>query len=149
MVGDALRSVVLLQLSEDGKSIVELARENTAYGIMSMQMLSQDSFIAADQDMNLFTMQKTATAPNSKDMVLKPAGLFHLGEIVNKLHPGTLVPKFAQGSDDTRSQLLYATSSGTLGIIVELDQEIGRLLSDVQRNMRYVLKGVGDVEQQE
>ena len=149
LVGDALRSVVSLQVSEDGRKLIENARENTTYGIMSLQMMSDDKHIAADQDMNIFTMTKTASAPNSVDQVLKPAGLFHLGEIVNKIQHGSLVHKFAQSGLGARGQLIYATASGTLGVVADLDLEQGKLLSDLQRNMRRVLKGLGDVEQQE
>lgn len=93
LVGDALRSVTLLKCIQgaSGKTLLtEVGREHTSQGIMAVQFLDDEHFIAADLNLNLFTMSITSrAAPNSKS--LQQEGLFHLGEIVTKLHPGALV----------------------------------------------------------
>jgi len=46
-------------------------------------------------------------------------------------------------------RLIYTTSAGSLGIIAELDSDSGKLLSDLERNMRRVLESVGGLKQEE
>ena len=89
LVGDALRSAILLRVSADGTALTEIAREHSAHGIMALESLSASHFIAADQDLNLFTMTKSETQSGlRKDVSLQPAAMFHLGEVVTKFQHG-------------------------------------------------------------
>lgn len=38
---------------------------------------------------------------------------------------------------------------GSLGVFVELDAASSKVLSDLERNMRQVVKGVGELKQEE
>lgn len=162
LVGDALRSVTLLRFEKESQSngmpaLWEEAREFTANGVMALDLLSEDSCIAADMDMNLFTMRRSegqgssgVAQPNGKKgQTLQQAGLFHSGEVITRIKPGSLVPKFAQSSVSSGHQLLYATSNGTIGVVIELERDAGQSLYELQRNVRRVVSGVGSLEHAE
>lgn len=90
LVGDALRSVTLLECVKQPSGTLtlnEVAREHSANGIMSVQFIDDDHYIAVDLNLNLFTMSKAPTGgPNAGKLQLE--GLFHLGEMVTKIVPG-------------------------------------------------------------
>ncbi len=50
---------------------------------------------------------------------------------------------------DVSPRLLFATSAGSLGIIANVDGKSAKILTEIERNMRNVVKGVGNLEQEE
>lgn len=169
LVGDALRSVTLLKLVKSeatGKALLnEVAREHTSQGIMAVQFIDDDHYIAADLNLNVFTMSKSAAAqPNS--VKLQQDGLFHLGEIVTKFSQGrglsgksfmetnssascvlgSLVPKFSQSQAFNQSNLMYSTSSGSVGIINGLEGSTANTMSNLQRNMSRIAPALGGLD---
>lgn len=171
LVGDALRSAVLLKVerqSDRSVTLYEVAREHTCHGLLSVQFIDDDHYIASDHNLNLFTMSR---APTSQPRIqkLQQEGLFHIGEIVTRIAPGkpssfrllgtmlkhglllsgSLVPKFSQSSAFKSNQLLYSTSSGSIGVVNELDGSMAQAMSDLQRNMARVAPALGSLQHAE
>jgi hypothetical protein len=46
-------------------------------------------------------------------------------------------------------RLIFATSAGSIGVVAELDAASSKLLSDLERNMRRVVEGVGGLKQEQ
>lgn len=91
---------------------------------------------------------------------LEKIGFFHLGELVSKLVRGTSIRLLScyssshlQGSLTTLEQargskfkpdMVYFTSSGSIGIITDVEDDALSLhLTELQRNLAAVLPGVG------
>ncbi|BGP20195.1 hypothetical protein JCM10213_005951 [Rhodosporidiobolus nylandii] len=177
VVGDALRSIAALRFSlptgpsAAGKrpKLEELGKDYRSRYMVGVEALTSASgrseegeterYIGAETDLNLFTVERDAKAgvKNLADAgTLSAAGAWHLGEMVTRFRPGS----FGQllGSDSSSSsisikpQLVFATSAGSVGVIVELDSETSKVLSDLERNLRKVDglgKGVGGLEQED
>lgn len=65
---------------------------------------------------------------------------------------GSLVQQFndstASSTATATPRLVYATSAGSIGVIVDLNPESSKSLSDLERNMRRVVEGVGELTQE-
>lgn len=59
------------------------------------------------------------------------------------------MPTFAQSTSSARPNLLYATSSGSIGVVADVDLEAATLLTNLERNMRKVLPALGDLDHEE
>jgi hypothetical protein len=148
LVGDALRSVILLTVANaDDGTLVETGRDYAAHGTTACCGLdgSDKAFLAAEQDLNILTLAWAG------ENTLEAQGRFHVGELVNRLRPGRLASTAgAAGLGAGRAHTVYATSSGSLGVVCALEHETAQLASDLERNMRRVVgRGVGGLEQAE
>ncbi|KAK4702664.1 DNA damage-binding protein 1, partial [Phenoliferia sp. Uapishka_3] len=151
LVGDAMRSMTLLRLGEAPYVLEELARDYRALYMAAIAPLgSNDEYLGAETDLNLFTVQKenvTTARSMADEHALSPRGVFHLGEMVTKFCAGSFVPQYGdQSADAAKSRLVYATSAGSLGVIAELDASSAKTLIELERNLRQVVEGVGGLE---
>ncbi|KAL8286521.1 hypothetical protein RQP46_004538 [Phenoliferia psychrophenolica] len=149
LVGDAMRSVTLLRLGTTPYVLEEVARDYRALYMAAIAPLgTNDEFIGAETDLNLFTVQKenvTTARSMADEHALSPRGVFHLGEMVTRFCSGSFVPQYGDNpSEGTR--LVYATSAGSLGVIAELDDATSKTMSELERNLRQVIEGVGGLE---
>jgi DNA damage-binding protein 1 len=60
-----------------------------------------------------------------------------------------MLPTFARPTTASKNQLLYATSSGSIGVVCELDAKTSETLSNLQRNMRRVVPSAGQLDHAE
>ncbi|KAM0790402.1 hypothetical protein ACM66B_003284 [Microbotryomycetes sp. NB124-2] len=157
VVGDALRSVTLLDFAASGTSsgatpsLKEVTRDYDAHYMSAVEAVSAQEYIGAETDLNLFTLLHDATGSAQHDDALKPMGRFHLGQMVSKFQRGSLSQSGGGGAVEQaaiKPRLVFATSAGTVGVIVELDAESSKLLSALERNMRQVVSSVGDLDQE-
>ncbi|ORY81221.1 CPSF A subunit region-domain-containing protein [Leucosporidium creatinivorum] len=158
LVGDALRSVTVLQLTTSPSyKLEETARDYDAHYMSAIEAIGEseeEELIGAETDLNLFTVRKEKTAGTTRsiavdDTALAPRGVFHLGEMVSKFRRGSLVQQLGDAAGVASPRLIYTTSAGSLGIVAELDTDSGKLLSDLERNMRRVLESVGGLKQED
>lgn len=56
------------------------------------------------------------------------------------------MPKFSQSAAFSQSNLLYTTSSGSVGIINGLEGSLATAMSNLQRNMSRVAPALGSLE---
>ena len=60
------------------------------------------------------------------------------------------MPSFSlSGVGGATPHLIFCTSVGSIGLIASLNGETSKLLNDVERNMRRVVKPIGGLKQQE
>lgn len=62
---------------------------------------------------------------------------------------GTLIPSFSRPNAFKSSQLLFTTSSGTIGIISALDAASSAQMSNLQRNMSVMAPSIGGLDHSE
>ncbi|GAA6057980.1 hypothetical protein JCM3770_004597 [Rhodotorula araucariae] len=157
LVGDALRSVTLLRFHPPKNApmqgrLEELARDYRSRYMLGVAPLAGGEMLGAETDLNLFTLEREEGAEKGRledAGVLKARGQWHLGQMVSRFRPGSLGQLVGDSTGAASPQLVYATSAGGLGVVAQLSDEAGRVLSGVERNLRGVVRGVGGLEQEE
>lgn len=99
LVADAFRSVILLEIEEKTQELVERGREYNANAMMSIEALPATSptkeetgnasyYIGAEQELNIFTVERQSCPGEGGQELLESRGLFHLGDLVNQIRIG-------------------------------------------------------------
>ncbi|KDE08581.1 hypothetical protein MVLG_01354 [Microbotryum lychnidis-dioicae p1A1 Lamole] len=162
LVGDALRSLTLLQLernSQNGSAgssrLVEVARDYSPHYVTAFAPVSPTSkeFVGAESDLNLFTVAKDQThnsRTSQAEIELVDQGRFHLGELVTSFNSGALVHQFDEALAGVATpRLVFTTSAGSVGAILDIGTETSKVLSELERNMRRVMDSVGELRQED
>lgn len=125
LAGDMMRSVTLLRKETiSGKGLEQLSRDYDASWTMAMEFVSDDNFVVAEMNMNFLTLHRTSSAANDTErMKLERTGLFHVGALVNRILPGSLVMQAPDDEDSPALQtLLFGTADGMVGVVATLSQ---------------------------
>ena len=163
----------LLRFDASTSKLIDIAKEFSAYGVFVAAFLEDasqsgegastgtETILAADLDLNLFTskrMKATSVMTGSAAMssansrtadveTLKSQARIHVGEVVNKICKGSLVPSFSQTTTGAVPQVVFCTSVGSIGTVTTLSANTSSILSSVERNMRKVVPSVGHLKQ--
>lgn len=150
LVGDLMKSMTLLQCCAGSHNLEELARDFNANWMTAVAFLDDDHFIGAENWSNIFTTRKNADATTDEERQhLEVVGEYHLGEFVNRFRRGSLSMHVSESGVSQRSQLLYGTVNGVLGVVASLPADEYAFFSKLQEQLRGtagkpgVIKGVG------
>lgn len=206
VVGDALRSLCVLEVDPRDGAITEIARDCDPFWTSASASLDSatQTYIGADISFNLYTSQRAQLSPETRrriereeemrreqsergdaradvrssntiplprtneewSHVMERRGAWHYGDLVNRMREGCLVNKatslLSNGKADrtdkgTRNgpglrvdpRIVFATASGALAIISSLDEATGKVLSEVERNMREFTQPLGAISHEE
>ncbi|KAH9002600.1 CPSF A subunit region-domain-containing protein [Lactarius hatsudake] len=150
-VGDAICSVSVIDLIETEGGDVRLesiAKDFSPLWPMSIESLDQDTIIGANSDSNLFTytVQRGETRTT-----LDRDGFYNLGDVVNKFLPGSMAlgdPAASGGGGNNaialEPKLLFFTSSGRIGVIVDVGPELSLHLTALERNLSKVVTEIAN-----
>ncbi|KAE8541647.1 hypothetical protein D1P53_001817 [Cryptococcus gattii VGV] len=138
IVGDGMRSVIVLNVDEGDGMIYDDERNMATHGVTALGLLKDkgDAVVVSDAHSNLLTYRL-----NQK---LERAATFGLHEEVTRFQNGSLVPT-TTAPEIIIPDVLFATREGRLGVIGELGTMSSRTLDDLQRNMGKIWKGPGEV----
>ncbi|ROL51216.1 DNA damage-binding protein 1 [Anabarilius grahami] len=117
LVGDLMRSVLLLAYKPMEGSFEEIARDFNPNWMSAVEILDDDNFLGAENAFNLFVCQKDSAATTDEERQhLQEVGLFHLGEFVNVFSHGSLVlQNLGESSTPTQGSVLFGTVNGMIG----------------------------------
>lgn len=94
LVGDLLRSVTLLQYkcSDRESTLEEVSRDFNSNYMRAVEVMGDDEhFMGADDNGNIFTLQRQADAATDEmRSKMEPQGIFHLGDAINVFCRGSL-----------------------------------------------------------
>jgi DNA damage-binding protein 1 len=125
VVGDLMKSVSLHIFRPDTCEIEDLARDYNSNWVTTLDILDDDTFVAADSSFNLFTVRKNAEASNEEERQrLEVCGEYHLGEFVNRFRRGALTMQLADADSPPLPTLLFGTVNGVIGVIATLPVEV-------------------------
>ncbi|MGH0136554.1 UNVERIFIED_CONTAM: hypothetical protein FKN15_034911 [Acipenser sinensis] len=118
LVGDLMRSVLLLAYKPMEGNFEEIARDFNPNWMSAVEILDDDNFLGAENAFNLFVCQKDSAATTDEERQhLQEVGLFHLGEFVNVFCHGSLVMQnLGESSTPTQGSVLLGTVNGMIGI---------------------------------
>ncbi|KAM3330846.1 hypothetical protein ACQJBY_027138 [Aegilops geniculata] len=139
LVGDMMRSLSLLIYKHEEGKIEEVARDLNTNWITAVEMLDDDIYIGADNCCNLFTVCKSPYG------FLEPVGEYHLGDVVNWLHHGSLVMHHADSGTGQFPSVIFGTVNGAIGVIVSLPYDLYAFLEKLQSVLVNFVKGVGNL----
>ncbi|KAK2894921.1 hypothetical protein Q8A67_012150 [Cirrhinus molitorella] len=148
LVGDLMRSVLLLAYKQMEGSFEEIARDFNPNWMSAVEILDDDNFLGAENAFNLFVCQKDSAATTDEERQhLQEVGLFHLGEFVNVFSHGSLVlQNLGESSTPTQGSVLFGTVNGMIGLVTSLSEGWYSLLLDLQNRLNKVIKSVGKIE---
>ncbi|KAF9327916.1 DNA damage-binding protein 1a [Podila minutissima] len=147
LAGDLMKSVMLLRYKANEKKIEEIARDSIVAWPTAVEMLDDETFIMAENENNLVTLVKnTETTSDAEARKLQRVGCWHIGEQVNCFKPGTLIMSNQENDAPAVPKLLFATVSGTIGVIASLNKENYELLRQLEINLSRVIRGVGGLD---
>ncbi|XP_037103089.1 DNA damage-binding protein 1 [Syngnathus acus] len=148
LVGDLMRSVLLLAYKAMEGNFEEIARDFNPNWMSAVEILDDDNFLGAENAFNLFVCQKDSAATTDEERQhLQEVGLFHLGEFVNVFCHGSLVlQNLGESSTPTQGSVLFGTVNGMIGLVTSLSEGWYSLLLDLQNRLNKVIKSVGKIE---
>uniref|UniRef100_F6QDR0 DNA damage-binding protein 1 n=1 Tax=Equus caballus TaxID=9796 RepID=F6QDR0_HORSE len=148
LVGDLMRSVLLLAYKPMEGNFEEIARDFNPNWMSAVEILDDDNFLGAENAFNLFVCQKDSAATTDEERQhLQEVGLFHLGEFVNVFCHGSLVMQnLGETSTPTQGSVLFGTVNGMIGLVTSLSESWYNLLLDMQNRLNKVIKSVGKIE---
>ncbi|KAG7473858.1 hypothetical protein MATL_G00100300 [Megalops atlanticus] len=148
LVGDLMRSVLLLAYKPMEGNFEEIARDFNPNWMSAVEILDDDNFLGAENAFNLFVCQKDSAATTEEERQhLQEVGVFHLGEFVNVFSHGSLVlQNLGESSTPTQGSVLFGTVNGMIGLVTSLSESWYSLLMDLQNRLNKVIKSVGKIE---
>ncbi|KAM4744685.1 LOW QUALITY PROTEIN: DNA damage-binding protein 1 [Anableps anableps] len=148
LVGDLMRSVLLLAYKPMEGNFEEIARDFNPNWMSAVEILDDDNFLGAENAFNLFVCQKDSAATTDEERQhLQEVGVFHLGEFVNVFCHGSLVlQNLGESSTPTQGSVLFGTVNGMIGLVTSLSEGWYSLLLDLQNRLTKVIKSVGKIE---
>uniref|UniRef100_A0AAY5KIY7 DNA damage-binding protein 1 n=1 Tax=Esox lucius TaxID=8010 RepID=A0AAY5KIY7_ESOLU len=148
LVGDLMRSVLLLAYKPMEGNFEEIARDFNPNWMSAVEILDDDNFLGAENAFNLFVCQKDSAATTDEERQhLQEVGVFHLGEFVNVFSHGSLVlQNLGESSTPTQGSVLFGTVNGMIGLVTSLSEGWYSLLLDLQSRLNKVIKSVGKIE---
>lgn len=170
VVGDLMKSVTFLRLSETGESLVEIARDHESAWTTDVCCLSDTELLASDNLGNILLMTRVVDAHFKERWSIERTGAFHLGQVVNRILPGTLARQYSSSGHkpscsghqsptaDTQSSApeytfddphIVATTCGGLYQLLRLSPPQTRLLRALERNLAILLDPVGKLDHAE
>eukprot|EP00300_Choanocystis_sp_HF-7_P006534 c14763_g1_i1.p1 GENE.c14763_g1_i1~~c14763_g1_i1.p1 ORF type:complete len:1112 (+),score=311.81 c14763_g1_i1:32-3367(+) len=140
---DLMKGLYLYSYNSDAKKIDLLAQEySTSWGT-SAAFLSNDLYLASDNDFNMYIARKNSDAMSDEDrQALSVVGTFHLGDQINTIVEGALV--HPQDRINLRSWV-FATVNGSIGLYVSIPEQMFDPLNRLQKQMQLMLPSVGSL----
>eukprot|EP00306_Pavlova_sp_CCMP459_P011989 CAMPEP_0185189296 /NCGR_PEP_ID=MMETSP1140-20130426/5945_1 /TAXON_ID=298111 /ORGANISM="Pavlova sp., Strain CCMP459" /LENGTH=776 /DNA_ID=CAMNT_0027755847 /DNA_START=12 /DNA_END=2342 /DNA_ORIENTATION=- len=144
VVGDLMKSVSLHLFKADTCEIEDLARDYNSNWVTALDVVDDDTFIAAETGFNLYTVRKNIDAPTDEERQrLDVVGEFHLGEHVNRFRRGSLTMQVTDTDVAPMPTLLFGTVNGVIGVIAQLPEELFLFLAKLQGALAKHIHGVG------
>lgn len=89
LAGDLIRSMTVLAYKSLESAFEEIGRDSQPAWMTAVEIIDDDTFLGAENNFNLFTVQKDSSATNEEDRLrLTHMGQFHLGQMVNVFRKG-------------------------------------------------------------
>ncbi|KAI6206956.1 hypothetical protein M3Y94_00974300 [Aphelenchoides besseyi] len=136
LVGDLIRSVVMLSYKHAENQFEEVARDYTAEWTTCVEIIDTDTVIAGENAYNLYTCTKEVQGDHDDDRLrFEQNGHWYLGENVNVMRRGNLHSSNVNSNTNYKNPILYGTSDGGLGVIVQLPKKTFEYVEELQRQV--------------
>ncbi|KAI8912782.1 CPSF A subunit region-domain-containing protein [Gorgonomyces haynaldii] len=145
VVADLMKSMSLLRLSSETNQLVEVSRDFNTHWMTSVESVSPEIFVGAENHFNLFACRTPIDPRNEHEAKrLLPYGHWHLGDLVNRFRKGSLVAHNVESP--VKPCLLFCTVNGGIGTISTVEPEAFEILEKLQESMSKLHKGIGNLD---
>ncbi|KHN84948.1 DNA damage-binding protein 1 [Toxocara canis] len=147
LVGDLMRSLSVLAYKPMESSFEKIARDFVTNWMTACEIIDTDTFLGAEIMFNLFTVVKDCSAINKEEgNRLQETGMYYLGESVNAFCHGSLIATHIDLSPPFSTPILYGTSDGGLGVIVQLTPQFYDFIHELEVRIAGVTKNCMRIE---
>ncbi|EPQ28698.1 uncharacterized protein PFL1_04001 [Pseudozyma flocculosa PF-1] len=172
LVGDALRSMNILEVDTERGTVSEVARDCDPFWTTATEVVDRASqtFIGADVGFNLYTTQRVQLGDDERRRIKKKRdaelesgqrnksrwnersladgfahvmqrqAAWHYGDMINRFRKGALTSPSGNTASIVTPRLVFATAAGAIGVISQLDEHVGPVLSQLERNIISVVE---------
>lgn len=178
LVGDAFRSMAVLQHRPEDGSLTEIGRDSLTSEVRAAEILElEDHFLACDAAENLYCVKRNTTGSSEEDRThLDQCGEFGLGDAVNVICRGALTGQPIEtessnlvesseskaecdiifsndyisitGLAPTSNSIVYGTVTGAIGCVLGLNDGSYRFFSAVEKAMKATTVSIGGLSHQ-
>ncbi|CAO3669571.1 unnamed protein product [Rhizopus stolonifer] len=146
MTGDLAYSVVLFQLDRATQQLVEVASHEKSQEVVAMKAIDSNLILGAEREGHLFVLEHCQDDASADEPLLDMISVWHLGDVVSRFRSGTLgMNNVDPDSSPVAPSLIFATASGSIGIVADLSPERFKLLYQMQCNMCRIVRSIGDL----
>jgi len=148
LVGDMVRSMIVLQYKIMEGSFEEIARSYDPNWMTAVEILDDDTFLGAENADNMVVCQRDSGANNDEDRLqMTTVGQIHVGDMVNVFRHGSLVMQNLGDSTIPHTGcVLFGTVGGSIGLVTQLPQDFFEFLNELQQKLTKVIKSVGRID---
>ncbi|CAG8582196.1 11914_t:CDS:2, partial [Diversispora eburnea] len=153
LVGDIMRSIVLLAYKETGgggggKTLEFVTQDLNDRWINAIETLNDDEFICCEsQNNSILTFRRNV---DTSDVLLKEkldmVGIYNYGDSINRFRHGSLAANVSEPIINIESRVLFVTSSGAIGIIIPISQKQFDKLKKLQDAYQKVVGFYGGLD---
>ncbi|WRT69742.1 uncharacterized protein IL334_006733 [Kwoniella shivajii] len=138
ILGDGMRSIILLSVDEGDGKIYDDTRDLATHQVTALGRVHDggEGVVISDGYSSILTFRLKEG--------IESAAVFGLHEEITRFVPGSLAPP-TSASEVIIPDQLFATSIGRIGIIGELTSSAAKTLDDLQRNLDKSWKGPGGI----
>lgn len=169
MTGDLAYSVVLFQLDRATQQLVEVASHEKSQEVVAMKAIDNNLILGAEREGHLFVLEHCQDDASADEPLLDMISVWHLGDVVSRFRSGIKKKKTVHiipintnvqlgslgmnnvdpDSSPVAPSLIFATASGSIGVVADLSPERFKLLYQMQCNMCRIVKSIGDLSHTE
>jgi DNA damage-binding protein 1 len=145
-----MRSLQLLMYKPESKSFELRARDFNPSWISACKILEDgNTFLAADNECNLFVTTKIDAASDEDRVALKLVGHYHLGSFINCFRSGSLVMRQPDSRLSSVPTVLAGGVQGSIHLFASLPKQEFDMLNALQHELQNVIRGVGGLSHAE
>ncbi|VDL82485.1 unnamed protein product [Nippostrongylus brasiliensis] len=131
-----MRSMTILNYKAVESTFEEVAKDYRGMWMSAVEFIDAETALGAEAGHNLFTCEIDRGADNTDEKRrLAEAGMFYLGEMVNVFQRGSLVSSHVDNPLPIEKPILFGTTDGTIGLIVQLPENYFRFFSEVEKGV--------------
>ncbi|CAO3597924.1 unnamed protein product [Absidia cylindrospora] len=152
LVGDFMESMSLMKLEDQSRpsKMTTIAKDSNVNWMTAVKMADSDVYIGAEMSHNLFTLKKPATTQvdTSVDEIMRMdvVGEYHIGDLINRMHRGTLADQIDPLEKNKTWTIMYATVNGAIGTLTGITEEDYELLLTVQQRILQSCPPIGGMD---
>lgn len=148
LVGDLMRSMILLQYKTMEGSFEEISRDYSPNWMTAVEILDDEVFLGAENSRNMFVCQKDSAATTDEERLqMQLVGQIYIGDMINVLRHGSLVMQnLGETSTPTSGCVLFGTVGGAIGLVTQIPPDFYDFLLELQNKLSVVIKSVGKIE---
>ncbi|CAD5126044.1 DgyrCDS14217 [Dimorphilus gyrociliatus] len=144
-VGDLFRTITILDYIPEKKRLRLVGRDDNHRWLCTLTLINENTIICADQAQNLFICTRDDKEPDESS--LKNDAFCHIGDTINAIKPGCLVKKELLNRTICFSDMrIFVTTSGAIGVIVQLKDEYQTLFYQLQQQLLQRLNWPGKID---